>query len=135
MKGPERAERDAKALAMFVAGYTYKQIGEVIGLKSYNGVGAIIKRELAAAAQRRALLSDEAFSIYQERTERLFNAYWAPALRGDIKAAAICGKLLQQEARLYGIDSTVSAPVDVDFDDTDEELDELARLRAQRSGT
>lgn len=136
MKAEERAERDAKALQLFVAGATYRQIGAMIGLRSPASVDRIIKKELASAAQRRALLNDEAFSIHQERTERLFNAYWAPALKGDVRAAEICRRLLHQESRLYGLDaqSDPAPPVTVDNYDDDEDADELAKLRARRSG-
>lgn len=137
MKADERAERDAKALQLFIAGATYRQIGAAIGLRSSASVDRIIKKELANAARRRALLSDEAFAIHQERCERLFQAHWGKALQGDHKSALICQRLLSSEARLYGLDADTSLPaptLPVESMDDDEETDELAKLRARRSG-
>jgi hypothetical protein len=104
----------------------------------------IVQKELASAAQRRGLLTDEAFAIYQERTERLFQAHWTKALDGDHKSAEVCRKILAQQARMYGIDEPIPGLTNnmgvVDSDDeTDplneqEPMDELARLRAQRAG-
>lgn len=140
MKAEQRAERDRQVLQLFVAGATYRQIAAAVGLRSPQSVDHIVKREMAAAAQRRALLNDEALAIYQERTEALFKAHWAPALKGDHRSAELCRRLLAQQARLYGLDDmldsslpppTVSGGLD---DDDDEVQDELARLRAQRAG-
>lgn len=136
MKAEERAERDAKALQLFIAGASYRQIGAAIGLRSPASVDRIIKRELASAARRRALLNDEAFAVHQERTERLFQAHWGLALKGDHKSALICQRLLMQQSRLYGLDADTSLPaptLPVEVGSNEDE-DELAQLRAKRSG-
>lgn len=137
MKAAEREERDANALKLFVAGATYRQIGAAIGLKSTHSIHVIITKALAASAQRRALLTDEAFAIHQERTERLFQAHWGPALKGDHRSAEICRRLLGQEARLYGleeINQPLPAPTaPLRNQDEDEESNDLARMRARRN--
>lgn len=144
MKAADRAKRDQNVLQLFVAGATYQQIAAAVGLKSQSTVHDIIQRELADAARRRGLLSDEAFAVFQERSERLFRAHWARALDGDHKSAEICRKLLAQQARMYGIDEVTHVSPNrmgiVDSDgETDplneqEPMDELARLRAARAG-
>jgi len=139
VRAEERAERDSRILQMFVAGATYRQIGAAVGLKSTRSIHEIIKRELANAAQRRALLNDEALAVYMERTEALFKAHWMPALKGDHRSAEICRRILGQQSRLYGLDDLASEGGGpglrvTGIDDEDEDTDELARLRAQRAG-
>ena len=144
MKAAERDERNARALALFVGGATYKQIAATIGLRSQSAAHTIVQQALAASAQRRALLSDEALAIHQERQERLLLAHWTRALGGpdnepDHRSAEIVRRILGQQAKLYGLDAD-PAPLPAptakltgqDADD-EEEQDDLARLRARRS--
>lgn len=140
MKAAEREQRNATALQLFVAGASYRQIGASIGLRSVSQVHAIVQRELAAAAQRRSLLTDEALAVYQERQERLFQAHWAPALKGDHRSAEICRRLLDQSARLHGLyaDAAPSlpaptAPLNGEGGDQEAPQDELSQLRARRT--
>lgn len=142
MKAAERAERDQKILQLFLAGATYRQIGAAVGLRSTQSVHHVVQRELSSAARRRALLTDEALAVYQERVEALFRAHWGPALRGDHRSAEICRRLLGQQARLYGLDDLVDGSLPNPTvgtsgiaDDDDKDLpDELSRLRAKRAG-
>lgn len=147
MKAEDRAKRDTQVLEMFVGGATYRQIGAQVGLKSTRTIHTIIQRELAAAAQRRGLLTDEAYAIHQERTERLFLAHWTlankPKEDGSHRSAEICRRILAQQAKLlYGLDAdasplpapTATAAGQVEDDQDQAPQDELARLRAQRAG-
>jgi hypothetical protein len=140
----ERSKRNQMILQLFVAGTTYQRIAQAVGLRSPSSVHSIVQKELAGAAERRELLTDEAFAVFQERSERLFQAHWTRALDGDHKSAEVCRKILAQQARMYGIDEPISGLTNnmgvVDSDnETDplneqEPMDELARLRAQRAG-
>lgn len=138
MKAADRQERDAEILRLFVAGATYRQIAAVTGV-GLTSVDRIVKRELANSAQRRAMLTDEALALYQERQERLFQAHWPKALKGDYRSAEICRRMLDQQARLYGLysDNSLTAPTPTSplggDDDGEEQQDDLARLRAARS--
>ena len=142
MKAAERAERDQKILQLFLAGATYRAIGAAVGLRSTHSVHHVVQRELSSAARRRAMLTDEALAVYQERVEALFRAHWGPALRGDHRSAEICRRLLGQQARLYGLDDLVDGSLPNPTvgtsgiaDDDDKDLpDELSRLRAKRAG-
>ncbi|MDR3656935.1 MAG: hypothetical protein P4L48_15120 [Mycobacterium sp.] len=104
----ERARRDARVVRLFLAGLSYRDIGAVVGLRSPTSVGNIVARELAASAERRGLLTDEAFAVYQERSERLFRAHWGRALDGNHRSAELCRKLLGQHAQIYGLAKEVS---------------------------
>lgn len=141
MNAADRAERDQKILQLFLAGATYRSIGAAVGLRSTQSIHQIIQREMSSAARRRALLTDEALAVYQERVEALFRAHWGPALRGDHRSAEICRRLLGQQASLYGLDDLVeksSSPTlganGSGLDDDKDPPDELSRLRAARAG-
>ncbi len=143
MNQAERNKRNAQMLQLFIAGATYADIARAVGLKSEGTVHDVVQRELAFAAKRRGLLTDEAFAILQERTERLFRAHWVKALEGDHKSAEICRKILAQLARWHHIDDVMLPNNGMGVVDSDgetdplneqEPLDELARLRALRAG-
>ena len=143
MNQAERKRRNGNMLQLFVAGATYGDIARAVGLKSEGTVHDIVQRELAEAAKRRGLLTDEAFAVLQERTERLFRAHWVRALDGDHKSAEICRKILAQQARMYGVDEISLPNNGMGVVDSDQEtdplneqdpMDELARLRALRAG-
>jgi hypothetical protein len=145
VKAAERAERDADVLRLFMAGATYAQIARAVSAEGDKitlvRVDQIVKRELAASARRRTLLTDEALAVHQERQERLFQAHWGPALKGDHRSAEICRKMLDQNARLYGLYAdalpSLPAPTPTGADEIPENVtpaNELERLRAARSG-
>lgn len=125
LKRTEREQRDQRVMELFLDGLTYREIGEATGLRSVSGVHRIVQREMKGSAARRGLLTDEAFAIWQERTEALFNAHWDAALDGDHRSAEICRKLLGQQASVYA-----ARPVEKPEPSLP---DELARLRAARA--
>ena len=134
----ERAARDQRVMALFLAGESYRQIREAVGLRSLSGVHRIVQRELAGCAARRDLLTDEAFAVWQERSERLFHAHWGRALDGNYRAAELCRKILTQQAQVYGLAQEVSlaggTPAGaVEVEPPEADMDELARLRAARA--
>lgn len=71
----------------------------------------------------------DVLGAYRDRLEQLVDTFWADAVAGEHKSAELVRKLLQQHAALFGIGSgtVISAPAD-------EGDDELAKLRARRSG-
>jgi hypothetical protein len=111
-----------------------------VGLRSHRSVGNIVQAALGSSSQRRELLTDEAFAVWQERTERLLRAHWGPALEGNYRSADLCRKLLGQQAQVYGLTQEVSFAVGtptgvVEVEPDDPEMDELAELRAARVRT
>lgn len=142
MKAAERAEREQNILRLWIAGASYPRIGQAVGL-STRQVERILKAALAAGASRRALLTEEALAVHQERHERLFEAHWGLALKGDHKSAELCRRMLDQNARLHGLyaDASPSLPAptaplsseDAGGREDEEPADELSKLRALRS--
>lgn len=125
---------------MFMAGFTTFHIRRKVGLTARR-IEQIIERELRESAQRRLMLTDEALSVHIERTERLFLAHWSPALKGNHRSAEICRRILEGNARLFGLADSFSTnlpaptgdlPDSPEPEPDDEPEDELAALRAAR---
>ncbi|OMB98416.1 hypothetical protein A5733_01190 [Mycobacterium sp. NS-7484] len=141
MKAAERVEREQKILHLWIAGASYPRIAQVVEL-SARQVERVVRSALAAGASRRALLTEEALAVHQERFDRLFNAHFGRALEGDHKSAELCRKMLDQNARLQNLyeDATpLPAPTttpltsdDSDAKESEEPVDELSKLRARR---
>lgn len=98
----ERAKRDAKVMQLFIAGASYRQIGETLGM-AHTNVDKVVRREMAKAARRRDALADEALGVFIERSEALFKAHYPRALRGDYRSSVICDRIIGRQARLYGL--------------------------------
>lgn len=129
MNRAQSAERNEQCFRLFLAGSTYAQIAKAVGLKSTGHVHQIVKRQLYDTRVRRNLLTDQALAIHQERQERLLQAFWVEALKGDQRSAEICAKILDQQCRVYGLLKSTPAGEKTMEDDT---FDELARRRASR---
>jgi hypothetical protein len=132
----EREQRDEAVIRLFLAGESYRAIGAAVGMRSASGVHRIVQRELAAGARRRGVLTEDAFDVWQERSERLFQAHWERALEGDHRSAELCRKLLAQQVRVYGlgVDADPLPPSTLTVDIDDDAQDELSKLRAARTG-
>lgn len=141
MKAAERERRNAQVLQLFLGGASHRTIARAVGLRSHRSVGNIVQAALGSTTDRRELLTDEAFAVWQERSERLFRAHWGAALEGNHRSAELCRKLLAQMALVYSLRQEVSVAgtrpdaveVDPDRDPDDEGLDVLARMPADRA--
>ncbi|BCI78382.1 hypothetical protein MTY66_00070 [Mycolicibacterium sp. TY66] len=100
MKAADRAERDELVMALFAAGLSLRQIADRVGLASPQSVANIVRRE---SPLRHRVLIGAAGAIFVERTEALLRANMPAALRGDYKAAAIVTRVLDRQARFYGL--------------------------------
>lgn len=113
------------------------------GLRSPQSVANIVERSFAGPQARRGLLTDEAFAIWQERSERLFRAHWAAALDGNHRSAEVCRKLLASMALVYGLHQDIpDVPVPrandrrellAHVEPVESQQDALAELRAARA--
>jgi len=142
MKAAERERRNAQVLQLFLGGASHRTIAKAVGLRSHRSVGNIVQVALGSTTERRDLLTDEAFAVWQERSERLFCAHWGRALEGNYRSAELCRKMLAQHVLVYGLAQEVSSAgtradaVEVEPEpdpDDDEGLDVLARMRRDRA--
>ncbi|MGO9033064.1 hypothetical protein [Mycobacterium sp.] len=63
------------------------------------------ERRLAAQRGGRDLLGRSAAAVYVMRLEAMLRVAMPKALAGDLKAAEHCRRVLDQEARLYGLNA------------------------------
>jgi hypothetical protein len=138
VKAVDRKRRNDQVVALWLSGASYRAVARAVGLRSPQSVHNIVQRVLAGSSQRRDLLTDEAFAVWQERTERLFQAHWARALDGNYRSSEVCRKILGHQATVYGLAQGGSLPggtrsdaVELKADDAG--MDELAKLRAARA--
>ncbi|ORA15561.1 hypothetical protein [Mycobacterium asiaticum] len=103
MRVAERARRDARVLRLFLAGLSYREIGAVVGLRSPTSVGDIVKRKLSDEAGRLEVVRSRDGALFIERSEALLLAHWPRALQGDHIATAACLRVLDEQARFYGL--------------------------------
>lgn len=75
---------------------------------------------------------DDVLEDYRVRLDELISAFWLDAVAGEHKSAELVRKLLQQRAALFGIGGASGVTVSAKSDD---DVDELAKLRARRAGT
>jgi hypothetical protein len=98
-----RRARDALVLRLFLAGWSYRQIGAHPRVRlSAKGVGNVINAELSAEVAQRGL-GVQARQVYVTRLENLLRSSWPKALAGDLKAAEHCLHVLALEARYWGL--------------------------------
>lgn len=104
----ERPLRDARILRLFLSGWSLREIGRHPQIQlSKHAVDLAIRRQLAADGSRRQMLSDDARQIYVLRTELLLSRLMPRALDAadpqQLKAWESCRRLLEQQARFYGL--------------------------------
>lgn len=122
-----RAARDALILRLFLAGNSYRAIGRHPRVNlSPKGVGNVVNRQLAEGTTTQ--LSRHGAALYVERLEMMLRVAWPKALAGDMKAVALCLRVLKQEAKLYGIDD--GAPDEPELDEFG--LNALEQFRQRR---
>lgn len=103
MRRNEREQRDSRVVRLVLAGCSYRDAAAAVGLRSPASVHAIVTRELGGEDSRRELLAREADAVFIERTEAVLRANWAAALNGDYKATLTCMRVMDQQARFYGL--------------------------------
>ena len=113
-----------RVLNLFLAGATYPQIAAAVDVDAEK-VAALVAEAFAASdsTARRSTLLENARAIHLERTEALFKAHWASALRGDHRSAEIVARILERQARSFGAEPQVAEG---------DSVDEIAARRAAR---
>ncbi|OBG20576.1 hypothetical protein [Mycobacterium sp. 852002-51057_SCH5723018] len=104
----DRKLRDARILRLFLTGATITDIAKHPKIQlSRKAVDQAIRRQLTLDGPDRQVLSEEARKVYVLRTELLLSRLMPRALdSGDpqqLKAWENCRRLLEQQARFYGL--------------------------------
>jgi hypothetical protein len=100
-----QVERRRQALQLRILNADYDTIAEKTGIPRVR-VGAELKSALAEVP---LLEVTEYRKVEVARLDMLARAYWARALKGDIKAAALIVKISERRADLLGLDQRHNA--------------------------
>lgn len=123
----EIAQRRKKVLSMRLAGATYRETAEALGI-SPSTVQKDINAELKEIPKWRA---DELRHVEERRLNRLQRAIWPRALEGDLPAFDRVLRVMERRAKMLGLDMPQRVEVtgvDVDLDTTVEKLLRVAEL-------
>lgn len=105
-------ERRKKAVALRIAGATFEQIGDQLGVSTQ----AAHKLVTTALEETRRITGEAAEQLRQTeltRLDALQTALWSDAVKGDVQAVDRILKIMQRRAMLLGLDApTVQAVVD-----------------------
>lgn len=100
-------ERLNAAVALALSGMDWATIAERAGYSNAGAAWNAVDRALKKAAAEQTELVDRHRQVTVMRYDRLQAAYWADALRGDVKAAQIVLKCMQGRARAQGVEAPV----------------------------
>lgn len=103
----QRELRNAQILKLFIAGYNQSDIARALDTTPET-VSVNLKEALKTTAEHREILNNQALSVYVTRLETLIQAAWAKVDAGDLKAIEVARRLLEQQAKLYGLHDPVA---------------------------
>lgn len=121
MNAKVRAERDSKALDLRRAGVPVPRIAEQLGFTS----GALAQKGIERALDAQGTTFDpaEVRALELDRLDRLQQAVWVKAVKGDLKAVETAQKLTEARVRLAGIAARGESVMTESFDATVGALD------------
>lgn len=102
------AMKAEKAFNLRLAGMPYSQIGQHLGISAQRA-HQIIKRHLDQSLERIRDMADRARTIELSRLDNLWVSMYQKAIQGDYAAVDRCLKIMEQRAKLTGI----NAPIEV----------------------
>jgi hypothetical protein len=108
---PEVFEREYEVLKYRKGGLTFDQIAQKLGYAQESGARAAFKR--AIERTRDDALATEGRALHRARLETALNAIWPKVLKGDLRAIDRMLKILERDAKLYGLDSPVKTELEV----------------------
>lgn len=127
----EAAERTKQAVALRIAGATFAQIGERLGVSGQAAHKMVVKA-LAEIARQTAESAEQLRQMELQRLDALQASLWGDAMKGDEQKVDRVLRVMARRAALLGLD----APAKQEITYTDAELNgaierELARLAAE----
>jgi transposase len=96
----QQQARRAEAMSLAMAGLTYEQIGDRLGI-SRNGARDLIERVLATAVNQAA---PELRAMENARLDRAQSAIWSKVLSGELAAVQTFLAISARRAKMNGID-------------------------------
>lgn len=118
----EETTRRMQATSLRLAGVTYEQIGERLGI-SASGAQHLVETNLHRANQREV---DALRAIENQRLDKAMSAIWSDVLSGDIKAIDTFLRISARRSKLNGLDAPQKLDLNVSI--RQEMEDALANL-------
>ena len=97
----ERTLRRQRALEMRLAGASYREIGQALGVSGKTAFHDVT-RILADTVQESA---DRARALEVQRLDRLLLTYWPRALGGDHQATSLVLRIAQRRSQPLGVEA------------------------------
>lgn len=108
---PELFEKERQVVAYRQAGATFDQIAQRLGYSNESGARAAFRRAMERIKDD--AINSEMRDLHRQRLEIALKAIWPQILQGDFEAIKLMLKILERDAKLYGLDAPVKAEVEV----------------------
>lgn len=109
MRRREQAQRRREALSLILAGLTYDQTAERLGVSS-SAVERMVTATLERAENRQA---DELRTRENARLDRAQQAIWSKVLDGDLKAVDTFLRISARRSKMNGLDAPAKLDLNV----------------------
>ena len=109
-KRVKAAERRQEAVKLRIAGATFQQIGDRLGM-TRQGAHVTIKRYLYETAKATEESADELRVLELQRLDALQASHWSDAMKGDIQKTLAILRIMNRRAALMGLDAPVRAEI------------------------
>ena len=122
------AQKRNQAMSLRLKGLTFREIGEQMGISKQHA-NEYVQQALAETLKERQELADEVRQLTKERLDALLSAHWEKALAGSKESSELALKLIDRQAKLFGLDAptkTVQASLEL-TELSEEELIQQAR--------
>ena len=104
-------EREMQVWKYRVAGATFDQIAKKLDYADESGARAAFKRYVNRTKDE--VLANEIRELHKERLDAALLAIWPAVERGDLDAIKVMLKILERDAKMFGIDTPVKTEVEV----------------------
>jgi hypothetical protein len=104
-------EKERQVLKYRKGGLTFDAIAEKLGYANESSARAAFKR--AVERTRDDAIAAEGRELHRLRLETALTAIWDRVLQGDIKAIETMLKILERDAKLYGLDMPIKTELEV----------------------
>lgn len=108
---PQLFEKERQVLAYRQGGATFDQIAQRLGYSNESGARAAFRRAMERIKDD--AINSEMRELHRQRLEIALKAIWPQVLQGDFEAIKLMLKILERDAKLYGIDAPIKTEVEV----------------------
>jgi hypothetical protein len=108
---PALFEKERQVVKYRQAGATFDQIAQKLGYSNESGARSAFRR--AMERMRDDAINAEMRELHRQRLEIALTSIWPQVIQGDFEAIKLMLKILERDAKLFGIDAPVKTEVEV----------------------